>query len=234
MTRVFLTAEWRHLLMVNFEVDARLLAPFVPRGTTLDTFNGRTLASVVGFRFLNTRVLHTPVPWHRNFDEVNLRFYVVRKRAQEWVKGVVFVKEIVPRRAIAWAARRFYNEHYVALPMESRGSVPGRMEYRWRRSGVWESVSARVTGESFLPDPSSEEAFISEHYWGYVRQRNGTTVEYEVTHPRWRVHRCEDASLQCDVAALYGPAFAPALSGRPVSAFLAEGSPVAVHYGRPL
>lgn len=232
MTSVFLTAEWRNLLMVNFDVDPALLAPYVPHGTTLDTFNGRTFVSVVGFRFLNTRVLRLPIPWHRHFDEVNLRFYVVRKHAGEWLKGVVFVKELVPRPAIAWTARWLYNENYVALPMRSRVSVPGLVEYSWRRGGAWESVSARVAGAPFLPDPASEEAFISEHYWGYVRQRDGGTVEYQVTHPQWRVYRCEDARLECDVAALYGPVFAGALSARPASAFLAEGSAIAVHHGR--
>lgn len=234
MTRVFLTAEWRHLLMVNFEVDPALLTPHVPRGTTLDTFDGRTLVSVVGFRFLNTRVLGVPIPYHRHFDEVNLRFYVVRKRAGEWLKGVVFVKELVPRRAIAWTARRLYNENYVALPMRSRVSVPGLVEYAWRRDAAWEAVSARVAGDAFLPDPASEEAFVSEHYWGYVRQRDGGTVEYQVTHPQWRVWRCEDARLECDVAALYGAPFAAALAARPVSAFLADGSAIAVHHGRAL
>lgn len=217
--------------MVNFEVDPALLTPHVPRGTTLDTFNGRTLVSIVGFRFLHTHVLRVPIPLHRNFDEVNLRFYVVRKQDGEWRKGVVFVKELVPRRAIAWTARHFYNENYVALPMRSRVAIPGRVEYAWRRHGAWESIAATVVGPSFLPTPESEEAFVSEHYWGYVKQRNEGTVEYEVTHPRWRVHRCEHARLECDVAALYGPAFASSLAEQPVSTFLAEGSPVAVHHG---
>jgi uncharacterized protein YqjF (DUF2071 family) len=234
MPRVFLTAEWRHLLMVNFEVDPGRLAPYVPRGTTLDRFNGRTLVSVVGFRFLHTRVLGVPVPFHRHFDEVNLRFYVVRKRAGEWLKGVVFVKELVPRRAIAWTARRLYNENYTAVPMRSTVEVPGRVEYAWRRGPAWESVSARVVGAPFLPAAGSEEAFVSEHYWGYVRQRDEGTVEYQVTHPQWRVYTCEDAGLECDVSALYGPTFAEALAQRPVSAFLAEGSAVAVHRGHPL
>jgi len=234
MSDVFLEAEWRDLLMVNFEVDPALLHPYVPAGTELDTFGGRTLLSVVGFRFLRTRVLGVPVPFHRHFDEVNLRFYVVRKRAGEWLKGVVFVKEIVPKRAIAWIARELYNENYVAMPMRSAVAVPGRVEYTWRHGGRWEAVSARVGGDPWLPTADSEEAFVSEHYWGYVRQRDGGTIEYQVTHPTWRVYRCEDPALDGQVAALYGDQFVDALSSRPVSAFLAEGSEVSVHHGRRL
>jgi uncharacterized protein len=101
----FLTAEWRRLVMANFEIDGDALAPFVPSGVELDVWRGRNYVSLVGFLFLKTRVLGAAVPWHENFEEVNLRFYVRRKVGAEWRRGVVFVKEIVPRRLIAWTAR---------------------------------------------------------------------------------------------------------------------------------
>jgi uncharacterized protein YqjF (DUF2071 family) len=232
MVDVFLTAEWRNLLMVNYEIDPAILAPHVPVGTQLDSFNGRTFVSVVGFHFLRTRVLGVPVPGYRKFDEVNLRFYVSRQTAGECLRGVVFVKEIVPKRAIAWLARRLYNERYVAMPMRSTVKVPGRAEYAWRHGGSWDGLSAYVTGAPYQPAPDSEEAFITEHYWGYSKQRDGGTVEYRVTHPAWRVYRCASPVLDCRVAALYGDAFVSALAGPPSSALLAEGSAVSVHRGR--
>ncbi|MDE0204502.1 MAG: DUF2071 domain-containing protein, partial [Candidatus Tectomicrobia bacterium] len=100
--RVFLSANWRHLVMVNYEVDPNLLRSWLPAGVELDTWQGRTLASVVGFEFLATRVLGVQVPGHQDFHEVNLRFYVRRRVGGGWRRGVVFVKELVPRRAIAW------------------------------------------------------------------------------------------------------------------------------------
>src|SRR5471032_1969443 len=114
---VFLTAEWRHLAMLNYEVDSKLLAPFVPHGTELDYWNGKTFVSVVGFLFQRTHVLGIPIPFHRNFEEVNLRFYVRRKADDGGRRAVVFIKELVPRSAIAFVARKFYNENYIALPM---------------------------------------------------------------------------------------------------------------------
>lgn len=231
MPGVFLAARWQNLLMVNYEVDPALLQPLVPRGTELDMWQGRTFVSMVGFRFLQTCVLGLPVPGHRNFDEVNLRYYVRRRSGSEWLQGVVFVKEIVPRRAIAWVARALYNENYVRLPMRSTVHVPGRVTYAWRRDGRWEQLSAEVGGEPYPPDAGSEEAFITEHYWGYSRQRDGGTVQYQVEHPRWQVRRCEAATLQCDAGALYGAAFASVLAAPPSSAFLAEGSDVTVRRG---
>src|SRR5215210_1307103 len=212
--------------MVNFVVDPAALEPLVPAGTQLDLWHGRAYVSVVGFRFLNTRVLGIPVPFHRNFDEVNLRFYVRRLSGDEWRKGVAFVKEMVPRRAIAFVARSLYNENYVRLPMRSTVTIPGPVRYEWWHAGAWESVSATVIGGPYLPAPDSEETFISEHYWGYARQGDGRTVEYGVEHPPWRVWRCEAAAFACQAARLYGERFARFLEKLPASAFVAEGSPV--------
>jgi uncharacterized protein len=227
----FLTAEWRYLLMVNFVVDPAVLGPLVPAGTELDLWQGRAYVSVVGFRFLRTRVLGVPVPFHRNFDEVNLRFYVRRHVNGEWRKGVAFVKEIVPRRAIAFVARTLYNENYVRMPMRSAVTVPGPVRYEWWHGGAWAGVSAMVIGELTLPGSEAEETFIGEHYWGYARQPDGSTVEYGVEHPPWRVWRCADAALSCRAELLYGERFAKVLAGPPASAFLADGSPVIVRHG---
>jgi hypothetical protein len=113
-----LTANWRYLAMLNFVVDPAILAPLVPPGTELDFENGETFVSVVGFLFLDTRLLGLPIPVHRDFEEVNLRFYVRKKSADAWRRGVVFIRELVPKRAIALIARTFYGEPYLALPMK--------------------------------------------------------------------------------------------------------------------
>jgi uncharacterized protein len=233
--RAFLTAEWRYLVILNYEVPPAVLAPLVPAGTTLDLWRGRALASIVGFRFLDTRVLGVPVPFHRRFDEVNLRFYVRREPPGGDVRrAVVFVRELVPRRAIALVARLAYNEPYDAVPMRSRAppslvATPGRLEYAWRTGRRWHRVAAETVGEPAIADPDSEAAFVTEHYWGYTRQRDGGTVEYEVTHPRWRLWAVRGAELDADVAEVYGPRFADALAGPPSSALVAEGSPVVVY-----
>jgi uncharacterized protein YqjF (DUF2071 family) len=222
--------------MLNYEVDPSILAKLVPMGTELDTFEGRTFVSMVGFQFLDTRVLGVPVPFHRNFDEVNLRFYVRRNAEGTVRRGVVFVKEIVPRAAIAWIARRIYNENYVALSMSHEDQVgqiaEPRVAYQWEHGGRLNRLAVRVAGSPSLPDRASEESFITEHYWGYVRQRAGTTLEYQVEHPRWEAWRASEAEFDCGVSTLYGTQFAPFLTGPPSSAFLAQGSAVTVRRGQ--
>jgi len=231
----FLTARWLRLAMLNYEIAPETLAPFVPRGTVLDAWNGRTLLSVVGFEFLDTRVLGLPIPFHRDFEEVNLRFYVRRQTPDGSRRGVVFIKEIVPRRAIAFIARRVYNENYVALPMRHSNLVshPDKpaVSYEWKTGSGWNRLAVEVAGEPYLAPESSEETFVTEHYFGYVSQRDRSTVEYQVEHPRWRVWRARHATLECDAQELYGERFTGVLAGRPSSAFLAEGSEVVVRRG---
>jgi len=197
--------------------------------------------SLVGFQFLETLVLGAPIPFHRHFDEVNLRFYVRRRVPEGWRRAVVFLREIVPRQAIAVVARLWYNEPYIALPMRHRITMDGaaegevgRVRYEWLHGGQWAHLEVETKGAPTLPVPESEQAFISEHYWGYTAQRDGGCLEYHVSHLPWRVWAVRRASIACDGAGLYGAPFAPVLSAPPVSGFVAEGSPVAVFRGRPL
>ena len=232
----FLTARWEHLVLLNYVCPPALLEPLVPAGTELDPWEGRTLVSLVGFLFSETRLLGAPVPFHRTFEEVNLRFYV-RRPAPDHRRAVVFIREIVPRKAIAAVARYVYNEPYVALPMRHQCSLTatgGEVSYGWTYRGADFEIGARVNGPAVRPPAASEAEFITEHYWGYTRQRDGGTLEYQVEHPPWRVWAASDSWFRGSAAALYGPDLAAVLAAAPRSAFVAVGSPVAVHHGRRL
>jgi uncharacterized protein YqjF (DUF2071 family) len=227
----FLTAFWKDLALLNFEVDPALIAPHVPAGTELDLWEGKTLVSLVGFRFLDTKVLGFPIPLHRDFDEVNLRFYV---RGPEG-RGVVFLREIVPRRAIAAVARLFYGEKYVAAPMEHSLDVRGgcrRVSYSWRWNGRQNLLAVQAQGEPVPFAEGSAEAFILEHYWGYTRTGEGGSIAYRVEHPPWSTWSVTGGQCSVDGDSLYGPGFGDVLGGPFVSAMLAEGSPVSVFRGR--
>ena len=234
----FLTAEWHNLAMLNFEIDPAVVLPFVPAGTELDDWRGRTFVSLVGFLFRDTRVLGIPVPFHRDFEEVNLRFYVRRQTSEGWRRGVVFIKELVPRAAVALTARFFFGEHYVVLPMSHRVEIANgdsvamrHVSYRWRFEGRDHEIDITARGAAQEIAAGSEAEFVTEHYWGYARRRNGSTLEYRVDHPRWRAWTAPEARFEGDVAGLYGERLAQALSRSPASAFLADGSAVTVFTG---
>lgn len=233
----FLTAEWRHLIMASFEVPARLLAPRVPPGTRLDLWRGKAFVSVVAFRFLDTKVLGVGIPGHRSFEEINLRFYVIRDHPDGARRGVVFIREIVPRRLVAFAARLLYNEPYVALPTRSSieapsGATSGRFAYGWKSSVGWNEIEAGVQGQPRVPSPDSLDAFIAEHGWGYNVQRNGGTMEYRVEHPAWGIWAESAGHLRAAFTDLADPDLSACLQDPPASLFVADGSPVAVFRGR--
>jgi uncharacterized protein len=226
----FLTASWRYLAMMNYQVDPALLANYLPPGVELDFHRGETFISFVAFLFIDTRVLGLAIPRHRDFEEVNLRFYVRRRSADTWRPGVCFIREIVPRRAIAAVARIFYGEPYLTLPMKSEilhrdGQV--QVEYGWRRGTKWETLFMSATGDPVALSAGSHEEFITEHYWGYTKIGDNLS-EYRVEHPRWKIWPASSTTLKADMGALCGKEFASPLSAQPVSTFIAEGSYVEV------
>lgn len=234
--RAFLSAEWRDLVMLNYEVEPDLLNRYVPPGTILDSFKGRTYLSLVGFRFCRTKLLGCfPVPFHTDFDEVNLRFYVHRKEGSDDRRGVVFIAEVVPRRAIAATARLVYGENYTYLPMRHRIETERlnmTAEYQWQVGGQWCRLSAQTVDVPTHPQEGSLEQFITEHYWGYSTQRTGGCIEYHVSHVPWQVWATTKAGFEGDSSVLYGRELATVLQRRPDCAFVADGSPVIVFAGK--
>jgi uncharacterized protein len=235
MPITFLRAEWRDLLIVNYEVPPDVVLPHLPHGCELDLYEGRCLVSLVGFRFLRTQLLgRLPIPFHINFDEFNLRFYVVRRASGEVRRGVTFVREYVPRWAIATTARLLYQEPYRAVPMWRdlklyRGE--GAAAYGIWVGGEWHILRGAAEGPRLYAPDDPAIGFITEHYWGYTRRGPGRTSEYQVVHPPWYGRVVPDARFDGDPGITYGPQWREWLTARPHSAFLAEGSEVAVMGG---
>lgn len=227
----FLTAQWSNLVMLNYAIDRVLLDPFVPRGTELDSFEGKIWLSLVGFEFNRTRLHGIRVPFHQSFEEVNLRFYV-RRSAK---RGVVFIRELVPKRAAAAVARFAFGENYSHVPMshrlEHRADGALTAEYAWGRGAGRCAMQIQTEGDAFLPAEGSASQFITEHYWGYAAQPGGGCLEYEVRHPRWLVRTAKNAAFIGNPADVYGAGLAKALARKSDSAFLAEGSDVIVMRG---
>src|SRR5262245_42560542 len=166
--RIFLTAEWRYLAMLNFRVDADIVQEYVPSGTELDTFDGAAHISLVGFVFQNTRILGFSIPGHSDFEELNLRVYVRRVVNGEVRRGVTFIRDVVPRRAIAAVARKLYNEPYDTVPMRhkiERGHGKISAEYSWKFNGRWNRLVVNGMGSVQPIQENSHDEYISEHYW---------------------------------------------------------------------
>ena len=228
MASPFLTATWRHLVLLNWRVNENLLVPHLPSGVELDRWDGDCWASLVGFQFLHMSVKGVPAFGYRDFPEINLRFYVKRQVNGETRRGVVFIREITPHLMVGWVARALYNEPYTTMPM--RQSVDeSHALYQLQIDGQWQGLGVRTAGA--WRDQDEAELFITEHYWGYNTQRNGDAMEYQVEHPTWRARSIEPDCLDLDIEKLYGEQWAQALGTKPDSMVFAEGSGVTVRSG---
>jgi len=231
MAEPFLKAEWRKLVLVNYEVDPEVLNKYLPYGTEIDLWKNKCYVSLVGFMFLNTTVKGMKLPGHINFEEVNLRFYVRHTAQSEIKRGVVFMKEIVPKPIITWVANKIYKEHYQTLPMQHEWNEDVdnlKVRYTWftdnRENSIMVDAENELTGFS----QNSEEDFITEHYWGYTKINNQATSEYEVKHPSWKVYKVKKAVVNVDFGMTYGDDFEFLNHKKPISVMLAEGSEISV------
>lgn len=248
MAFTFLTADWRKLIMAQYEVAPAVLERRLPPGLELDLYRGRCFVSLVGFLFDRVRIFGVPVPFHTRFEEVNLRYYV-RRRLPDGSsrRGVVFLSEIVPRPAITLVARTLYGEAYSTAPTAHwwstegpqaravrQGRQPLEVRYEWRHRGQWQSMAVRADSRPEPMPPGSLEEFITEHYWGYAARRGGPaagTTEYAVEHGRWPIYPVREHRIAADFGSLYGRAFAGLEPNRPDHVLLAEGAPVRIRWG---
>lgn len=227
----FLKAEWKKLALANYIIDKELLVKYLPIGTVLDLWNGNCYVSLVGFMFKNTRLLGVKIPFHTNFEEVNFRFYVKRFEKGEWKRGVVFIKEIVPKPALTFVANTVYNENYETLSMKhswSSNEKERNVQYKWKKFGKWNSIKIDASIQQLEIEPNSETEFITEHYWGYAKVNEQKSIEYEVTHPKWKVYKVNDFEIKVDFGTVCGKEFEFLNSVIPNSVMLAEGSEITV------
>jgi hypothetical protein len=181
--------------------------------------------------FLNTKILGIKVPFHINFEEVNLRFYVKRFENNTWKRGAVFIKEIVSKPALTFVANTLYNEHYQTLPMRHHWEENYNnrvVEYQWKKNKAWQSFKVCASLTATEIEKESETEFITEHYWGYAKVNSNVSNEYEVTHPRWKEYKVESSEIKVDFGVVYGKSFEFLNDLKPTSIMLAEGSEITV------
>lgn len=228
----FLTAQWKNLALFNYEIDAKILEQYIPKGTEIDIWNGKCYISLVGFMFENVKLLGLKIPFHINFEEVNLRFYVKRFENGKWKRGVVFIKEIVPKPALTIVANTIYKEHYQTLQM-NHSITENKLEkvdyvYQWKIENKWNTILVETEKNPIEIEANSEAEFITEHYFGYTKVNKEKTFEYEVKHPRWQQYEVTNHYLDIDFHKTYGKRFEFLNNQKPISVMLAVGSEISV------
>lgn len=232
---LFLKANWENIIMANYEIDPEKLIPFLPKGVELDLYEGKAYVSLVGFMFKKTKLFNVPIPHFGTFEEINLRFYVVRKEGDTVKRGVVFINETIPYPIVAWMANKLYKEHYTVVPTKheiTTESKSKKVQFEWLLNKKWNSIYVEATTEAKVMESQSLEKFIFEHYYGYTKIDQNNTEEYKLQHPSWRVNQVLDYKMDCDFTAMYGDAFSVLDTTKPEAVFIAEGSSVGIEWKR--
>ena len=227
----FLSAKWNNLIIANYIISPEYLLKYLPVGTEIDIWEDKCYVSLVGFMFKDTKVLGFKIPKHTNFEEVNLRFYVKRFENGAWKRGVVFIKEIVPKNAITFIANSLYKEHYQTRKMRhqiTENETSKLFNYQWKVDGKWNTIKVETQKEYKEIEIDSEAEFITEHYFGYTKYNDNTTFEYEVKHPRWEQLEVKNCMVKVDFKKNYGADFEILQNAKPVSVLLAKGSQIKV------
>ena len=233
--KVFLKAKWENIIMANYQIEPKLLLPFLPKGVSLDLYQGKAYVSLVGFMFKNTKLFNVPIPFFGSFEEINLRFYVVRKEGDELKRGVVFINETIPYRLVAWIANKLYKEHYTVVPTKHqliKTSESNHIQFEWLLQKKWNSIAVDFDSKTESMKTDSLEKFIYEHYYGYTKINEHQTEEYQLRHPSWKTHKINDYNIDCDFEAMYGKSFSILNQTKPTAVFIAKGSDVAIYWKR--
>ena len=237
MNTHFLRAEWNNLIIANYVVPKELLLPYLPFKAELDLFEGEAYLSLVGFMFLNTKILGFSVPFHNNFEEVNIRFYVKYNSHGNWKRGVVFIKEIVPSQTVSFIANMVYGEKYATMKMKHyHGETEGFLEtgYEWENKNKWNKLTTKTSKKSSSIIQGSLEEFFADHYWGYTKSSDTKTYEYHVEHPIWETLKVVEYLVDCDFGLLYGDEFSFLSAQQPRSVVMTKGSEIKVYHKRVL
>jgi uncharacterized protein YqjF (DUF2071 family) len=232
---LFLKANWEDIIMANYEIDPTILLPFLPKGVELDLFNNKCYVSLVGFMFKNTKIFSIPIPKFGTFEEINLRFYVVKRENNTIKRGVVFINETIPYPIVAWMANKLYKEHYTVVPTKHtklRFEHTQSITFEWEVEKNWLSMAVTSSNQSESMKKDSLEQFIFEHYYGYTKVNDYKTEEYKLQHPSWKTRKVLDHKIACDFEVMYGKAFAVLNQTEPEGVFIADGSSVGIEWKR--
>jgi uncharacterized protein len=232
---IFLKANWENIIMANYVVAPEVLLPYLPKGVEIDLYNGKAYVSLVGFMFKNTKLFNIPIPFLGTFEEINLRFYVLRKEGNEIKRGVVFINETIPYKLVAWMANKLYKEHYTTIPTRHIINITDNkkeISYQWLKDNKWNSIELQATTLNEAMKEGSFEQFIFEHYYGYTKINKDATEEYRLHHPSWKINTITKYNIDCDFKSMYGNDFGILNNTEPTAVFIAEGSKVEVEWKR--
>jgi hypothetical protein len=223
-----MTASWKRLINMTYAVSPELLLPHVPAGVTLDCIDGKAFVGLVPFSFENVTMNRLRIPFHQSFPEINLRFYVKHRLG----RGVVFLRECAPKRAVVWLARKKYNEPYCCKKMKEKVRMftdgTFSVAHSLWSNGIKNTVEVTARTTPVFPDKNSSAHYFKELELGFGIAHNKQTMLYRIHHPEWEVFPVVSYALNMNFGAVFGEKWAFLSAEKPLDVSLVKGSAVTV------
>jgi len=196
---------WSDLLFAHWPTNAAGLAALLPRGLTLDTWEGEAWVGVVPFRmpYLSIRGLPDVPPFMRLL-EINVRTYV-RVGGKP---GVYFFSLDADNPITVEVARRWYSLPYLNARFDCDFSTPV-VRYHVERTdsraapGVFRA-SYRPSSALRPAAPGSLEDWLTARYALYTSTRRGRLMRGDITHAPWSLAPAEAEIQQHTLAQSHG------------------------------
>ena len=187
--------EWQDLLFLHWEYNPQAIQETLPKGLSVDTFNGRAYIGVLPFVTLGARPRFLPaLPGLSEFPQINFRTYVYDEHS---VPGVWFYSLDAGQRIAAALARMFFGLPFVYAKMSVEKDAGGEIRFTSQRpdapAGLHSLFRYRGMGAARRSEPGSLEFFLAERYVLFSRPSNSSQLR------SGRVHHRSYALLDAEV-----------------------------------
>lgn len=229
-------ASWHDMVVINFDIEPRIVEMHLPPGLEVDLYNDHSFISLVALKCRDTVIKGIRIPFHSNYAQLQLRCYVKRTDGDTTRRGTFFIKRFVPSRRVArlmswWTGQKYQHMRirtHVSGFQETDPNIMPEAQYECFVNGRWNKIKIKARSQRRKLRPESKDQFILDHQYAYYSDGKNT-FEYLVDHPPWLIWDAASGALDCDVEALFGKEFARPMKHRPSSVMLARGSDVTVY-----
>lgn len=221
-----MTCEWKDLIIASYEIDKKILEPYLPSHTDVDLYKGKAIISLVAFTFSRSKFFGFHVPFHQNFAQINFRFYA--KSNIDGTKGVVFLKEFAPKPLIAFIGNKIYNEPYYYKSIKSiRKKKKDELSTTYMYKNLKAIAHSKLEKEDLVK--GTLKHFIVDRYTAFIKNKKRKTVKYKINHKPWKTLKAHELFVDDRLLKLLPKKFK---NMKHISTYLVDGSSVSVEKGK--
>jgi len=208
--RWLMRQRWNDLLFAHWPVPVAAVAPLVPEGLKVDSFQGSAWLGVVPFWMDRIKVRGVPpIPGARSFPDLSLRTYV--REEKTGAPGVYCLSLDASNLLAVAAGRAFYHlpYHWAEMRLEQRTEREFSFYSRRRLAPRPVVFQARYRGLGPTPKlaescPGTLEYFLMERSCLFSRNRAGQPIRANLHQIAWPLEEAAAEIERNDLASAIG------------------------------